>query len=342
MKHAESIAIPMIRNVFFLVVRMAQVGQLRVSDMAQAIGRHETTIHRWLKAYRDGGIDLLLQRDNGHRKPTLNDADQQALKQELKKGRFKSAKEVRVWLAEQRNCTLTIAGTYYWLSQVNARPKMPRKQHHQQDSNEVEHFKGEAINKLMELDIPFDKPIRIWIQDEHRYGLISTVRRCWTLKGHRSTTPVGMKFDWGYVYGAAEVITGALECWYMPTVSLGDLRQFLFHLVHTEPDAVHVVFWDQAGFHPSAGDGQIPNQVRLIPLPPYSPELNAIESLWAVVKGHVSNTVWKTLESIEEAMTQVLREFWELPKRVWSLLGDSWLTRTVRSFLELRNAAIIN
>ena len=47
-----------------------------------------------------------------------------------------------------------------------------------------------------------------WVEDEHRYGLISTIRRCWTLRGHRVKVPFQMKYKWSYVYGAFEIHTG--------------------------------------------------------------------------------------------------------------------------------------
>jgi transposase len=149
-----------------------------------------------------------------------------------------------------------------------------------------------------------------------------------------------MKYQWGYVSGAAEVLKGEVQFLYLPTVSLDHSRLFIQQLVDTDPEAIHLVFWDQAGFHPKPDDPQLPEQVRLIPLPPYSPELNAMENLWDPVKRRISNAVWETLEAIESAITEVLKPFWELPERVRSLLGDSWLTRGVAMFLERRKVII--
>ena len=51
-----------------------------------------------------------------------------------------------------------------------------------------------------------------------------------------------------------------------------------------DPEAQHVVIADQAGFHLRPGDDRVPEGVHLIPLPPYSPELNPCEQLWDVIK----------------------------------------------------------
>jgi hypothetical protein len=65
-----------------------------------------------------------------------------------------------------------------------------------------------------------------------------------------------------------------------------------------------------------------------------------MENLWDPVKRRISNAVSLTLEAIESAITEVLKPFWECPKRVWSGFGDNWLTRGVAMFLEQRKVII--
>ena len=61
---------------------------------------------------------------------------------------------------------------------------------------------------------------------------------------------------------------------YLPTLSLQLSQLFLKQLVATEPEAIHVVIWDKAGFHLDDKHHQLPEQTRLLPLPAYCPELN--------------------------------------------------------------------
>ena len=93
-----------------------------------------------------------------------------------------------------------------------------------------------------------------------------------------------------------------------------------------EPDAEHVVIWDGAGFHQKNQLGQVPDNIHLINLPPYSPELNPIEQLWDQVGVVYANKVYETLEAIEEDITYALTPFIESAKPVLSLLGaDNYL-----------------
>jgi DDE superfamily endonuclease len=100
------------------------------------------------------------------------------------------------------------------------------------------------------LAIPAENRVHVWVEDEHRYGLISVIRRYWTLTGQRPTVPYQTKFQWGYVYGALDAVTGQAAFLYTPTVSLPWTAAYLKELVATDPEAMHIIIWDRAGFHP--------------------------------------------------------------------------------------------
>jgi transposase len=320
-----------------LAIRMGESGKSTSFGIAQALGRGRATIARWIKAYREGGFEGLLKRGHKGREPRLSSSDLEALKQGLREGRWKTAKEIQMWLQQERKIGLKLSGVYYWLRRVRGSWKVPRKSHKDQDPKEVERFKQEFVSKLEAVPIPEGEPIHIWVEDEHRYGLISIVRRCWTLRGVRPKAFVHLKRKWGYIYAATDAVSGKAEFLYTPTVSLGWTEAFLKQLVASDPEALHIIIWDRAGFHPYEGDPKVPESVHLLPLPPYSPELNPVESLWDPVKRKVANKAWQTLEEIEGAITEVLKPFWQSVKTVRSLLGDTWLTRGVAKFLEREN-----
>ena len=148
---------------------------------------------------------------------------------------------------------MTVWGVYYWLAKVKAKHKVPRKTHVDQDPDELADFKAHIVDKLNAIDLPPNRRIYVWVEDEHRYGLISTVRRCWTLRGCRVKAPFVMKYKWGYVYGAAELRTGQTTFLYLPTVSLLCSQLFLQQIVATDPAGIHIVIWDCAGFHHQPG-----------------------------------------------------------------------------------------
>ena len=321
-----------------VALEMAQQGQWTLQEIATALGKHRATIARFLKAYRQGGLEALLARGHGGREARLKKDDIEALKAGLRQGGWKTAKQIRKWLGE-RGISMTVWGVYYWLKKVKAKNKVPRKTHKDQNPEALADFKANIVDKLKGLDIPKGRRLYIWVQDEHRYGLISNIRRCWTLRGHRVKVPFQMKYTWSYVYGAVEINTGKGLFMYIPTVSLQWSQVFLEQIVATDPEAIHIVIWDQAGFHHKTAASDVPSQIRLLPLPPYCPELNPMEKLWDIVKGHVGNKVFETLQSIEAEITCVLEPFWSKVESVFTLLGDNWLTRGVATFMSQRAGA---
>jgi len=301
--------------------------------------RGRSSIARWLKAYREGGIGKLLQRKHEGRKACLSQSCQDALVENLRSGQWKKAREVQIWLKTQ-HVELKLSAVYYWLRRLGASWKLPRKSHEKRNPDEAFRFMQEIVTRLEELSIPDDRDVHIWVEDEHRCGLINVIRRCWTLKGHRPEAIHNDKYEWEYVYGAADIVTSKVEFLYTPTVSLEWSNEYLKQLVSTDPEAMHIILWDRAGFHPEALDGELSECVRFIPFPAYSPDLNPIEPLWNQVKQEIANGVWNTLDEIEAGISRALKPYWEDVKQVWSLLGNTWLTRGVIVFLQRRIARL--
>ncbi len=303
-------------------IRLGFMGEHTSEQIAQIVGCSKGSVTNWVRAYRDGGLAGLLEtKYKQGRQPALGDAVVAELLEGLEQGRWKRIKEIRKWLADEHRIGLSYRGVHYWLEKLGACLKVPRKSHVKKDEGQSVRFKEGLARKLATLGIDTRKPFRLWVADEHRYGLISTLRRCWTLRGVRPCAPYHTKYQWGYVYGALEVMTGRSEFLYTPSVNLGLSLTFLRQISRSEPDAEHVVIWDGAGFHQKKQLGALPDNIRLIALPPYSPELNPIEQLWDQVAVAYANRAYETLDEIEADISTALRPFWESAAPVLSLLG---------------------
>jgi len=87
------------------------------------------------------------------------------------------------------------------------------------------------------------------------------------------------------------------------------INVFLSEFSQRLPEEEHaVMIWDGAGFH-TGKRVVVPENVTLIVLPPYSPELNPIENLWRYLKSHYwSNRTYASYEALEEAATDSCRK----------------------------------
>ena len=275
----------------------------------------------------------LLTKSSGRgRKSVITEQVMEEMKEKLQEGAWRTGGEALRWLKQRHGIEIHPNNIYPLLGKLGGRLKVPRPCHRRKDPQAAQTFKEELANLLEALEIPREKPIRVWVQDEMRYGLQPLTRRCWAAKGVRVVKEVWPRYQWGYVYGAVEVGgQNQAEMAYLPTVSKEATKAFLKQISKADPDSVHVLIWDGAGFHHYDGDPEIPENIRLLRLPGYSPELNPIEKLWDIVKDGICNRVFEDLEEIEEALTEQLRKYWEDPGRVRSLIGNGWMLAKVNA-----------
>jgi transposase len=328
---AVAAALPLCQNVTsqqrLLAMRLAASGQLTATQIAEQIGISRRQFFHWVNALKSGGVAKLLQRCHaGGRPAQIQGTVLTELQEGLRVGRWKRAKEIQQWLAQRHRHKLQLSGVYYWLGKLGGVLKVPRKTHADKDAAAASEFQQTLCAKLKSLNVAGGKRVRVWVADEHRYGLIPVVRRCWTLRGLRPTVPYQTKYEWGYLYSALEVDgEHAAQFLCLPGVSLVLSGLFLEQLAARDPDAEHVVIWDQAGFHPQPQLHALPARVHLIALPPYSPELNPVEIIGDLIKDRIANTLWTTFEALEEALGEELRPIYESADRVRRLVSHPWL-----------------
>jgi len=315
-----------------LAIKLGLEGKLNLEEIAGQLGRARSAIQRWFDAYRKGGIEGLLIKNKGNGpKPLVRGKVAEELRKKLEAGEWRTGHEAREWLEKEHGIVMHPNFIYAVLKKLGGRLKVARPVHCKKDHNRAEAFKTDLCNQLEALDIPKEKQVRVWMQDEMRFGLHSVVRRAWGLRGVRIIKAVEQRYDWGYVYGSLEVNGQGAEFSYLPTVSKEATRVHLEQISNTDQESVHVFIWDGAGFHHLDGDVELPENVRLIRLPPYSPELNPIEKLWDIVKDGTCNRLYDNLDALEEKLTERLRPYWEDAKRVKSLIGDGWILSEVNA-----------
>lgn len=109
--------------------------------------------------------------------------------------------------------------------------------------------------------------------------------------------------------GAVEPATGESHFWEMPALNAECVSVYLAKLAEAYPDTLNVIAWDNAPGH-VARAVVVPENVVLLPLPPYSPELNPVERLWLHVRQQVDvfdEAVRTTLNGLKEHVAEILR-----------------------------------
>lgn len=316
-----------------LVIRLVAQHQLSAEQIAEVAGIGRTTVFRYLDTFLSKGIEGLLKRRYKGKKPTLEGSQKRAFIRQLEKGAFRRAKEAQSWVKEHTGVSLALVSIYKLLGKLGGVLKVPRKTHIRKDTAKSEAFKKNLASKLaIHSQTHPGMKVRVWVLDEHRYGLLPVIRRCWGKRGVRVHAPYVTKYKWGYLHEAMEVDgENKLELLFTPVIDQATHLLFLKQIAESQPEALHIVIADQAGFHLKQNDSRLPANLRLEPLPPYSPELNPVEKLGDLVKDAICNQLYPNLRKLEDAIYGELKPLCENATLVAQLIGKGWLLDQVNS-----------
>jgi hypothetical protein len=131
--------------------------------------------------------------------------------------------------------------------------------------------------------------LKVMAFDEARFGLINWHRRRYCPKGFRPPRIVRRRYEWSWLYAAVEPKSGESFCSYMTHVDGECLEAFLRELGEAYPEDHLVVVMDNAPSHRS-GAIALPENMSLLKLPSYSPELNPVERDGSWSSGEASPT----------------------------------------------------
>ncbi|MEK6284101.1 MAG: IS630 family transposase, partial [Acidobacteriota bacterium] len=308
-------------------VQLGLQGELSLAQIAQAVGRARSTLQEWFDTFRTGGVEALLRdkrADNPGQPGKLHAAARTQWEAGLQEGRWRTVPQMQRWLQQTHGVKLALSTLYNRLGKAGARLRVPRPSHVRKNPAAALEFRETLPAKLTALALPKGRPVRLWVQDEMRYGLHGFTRRVWGLAGHRPVAPTQQVYQWGYVYGAVGVGLARTQFLLAETVDQAHERKFYQQVGGSDPAALHVLIQDGAGFHLRDGDERLPDNVRIVTLPAYSPELNPVEGLWDQLKDVLCNRVFWSLADLEAALVEELRGFWQDARRVRSLIFD-WL-----------------
>ena len=142
-----------------------------------------------------------------------------------------------------------------------------------------------------------DKTIEVWTHDEARVGQQGTLTNAWAPKGSRPAIVRQTEYEWLYVWAAVNPVTGESCAILTPTVCTELMNQHLkFISTQVGPTRHVVLILDRAGWH-IAKALAVPANITLLHLPPYSPELNPTERVWACLRSHyLSNRIYKNYD----------------------------------------------
>ena len=149
--------------------------------------------------------------------------------------------------------------------------------------------------------------VNLYCQDESRFGLITKQKRVITLKGIKPVGKYKHSYKYFWLWGSFSPITGDAHYMISGGVSKNAFSAYINDLATYKPRELKILIIDNATFH-STKDIQIPENIMLLPIPPYSPELNPAEKMWQWFKSKIAMKIYDSIDVLEENLTQLIKE----------------------------------
>ncbi len=131
--------------------------------------------------------------------------------------------------------------------------------------------------------------------------------------------------EYVYAYAAVSVQDGDLDSLVLPAVNGQCMEVFLAEVATRHPDENIVMVLDGAGWHKSQTMA-IPENLHLLNLPPYSPELNPVEHVWDELREkHFHNRAFESLDALEDQLIVGLLALEADRQTVKSICGWEWI-----------------
>ena len=170
------------------------------------------------------------------------------------------------------------------------------------------------------------KPLEIWFQDEARVGQQGTLSYIWAPRGSRPAAVRDNRHDSAYLFGAICPDRAVGAAIIMPTVNSEAMAEHLREISSQVAAGAHAVLvCDGAGWHQKGERLPVPDNISLLPLPGYAPELNPLENVWEYLRANqLSMRVWESYEAILDACRNAWNFLMGDPKRIKSITLRDW------------------
>ena len=174
-----------------------------------------------------------------------------------------------------------------------------------------------------------NRPVKLFFQDEARFGRIDNVSSCWVPPGGRADVGNQLIRKYIYLYGAFCPETGDQFSMILPHAS-GECMEIFLKEFSKEFAGYRVIMgMDNAPWHSNC---QLDNIVPLFQ-PAYSPELNPAEHIWHYIRenGGFKNRTFNSIQEVEDNLCQAVRTLLTDKNKIKSITGFKWILNAIQN-----------
>lgn len=277
--------------------------------IAQALRIHESTVTRHINDYIDGKLNIA----SGGSTSMLSEAQTIELISHLTHTTYRTTQEIIGYIEDTYAISYSVPGLNKWLHRNGFSYKKPKGYPHKASLEQQEQF----IKYYSDLKANLPAEEGIMFMDSCHPSMATKLSYGWIKKGHSKPIETTASRTRINLVGAMNLseISKPIVCSYT-TVDGDSIVDFLSQVrKHAAiKGTIHLVL-DQAGYHrcDDVINAAAKLNIKLLYLPPYSPNLNSIERLWKVMNEHArNNRFFRTADEFRQSITNFFQS--TLPK----------------------------
>jgi len=260
---------------------------MSLKETAEAIGVSKGWACQLRNCFiREGGISCSNKKLRGGRRRENMSVEEEKkfllpFFEKAKSGGILVVNDIKEAMDKHLGRNVALSSTYNLLHRHGWRKLTPTKRHPQSDIEAQEEWKKKLSNTIAIIDEEWsgEAPIKLMFMDEARFGRISETRKCWCPKPLRPICYSMITREYTYAYAAVSIIDGKMDSLILPYTNGDCMQIFLDEISNRYPNNRVIMTLDGAGWHRNESL-IIPDNIRFLSLPPYSPELNPVEHIW--------------------------------------------------------------
>ena len=301
-------------------MRMYETGEFSPEIIAQRLGISARSVYRWVSWFKKKGWDAFKLPEPKRRCKLIEEQLAEIASIVLNKTPVSLGLQTNLWtrkiiseeILKRFGIRLSESSVGRILRRNKITPQKPIRKAYQQDARAVEEFKSIIFPSLVE-KAKKEGALILWL-DETQACSDSNIGRTWGKQGETPIISGNGKKEKINVIGAIDQNGQTHFMTYDCNTDTSVVISFIDMLAKKYKEKIYIIL-DNAIYHKSKEllahiEKYHKGWLELVYLPPYSPELNPAELIWAHLKSHGLNRILtKTKEKFVEAVDIHLTKF---------------------------------
>ena len=166
----------------------------------------------------------------------------------------------------------------------------------------------------------------LFFEDEAKFGRMNHVRKCWVNRADRAIVKQQQIREYCYAFTTVCPQTGETFSLISPLCNTEAMDIFLSETSMFFNQYRILMVMDSAGWH-TTSKLKLPDNISILPLPPYSPQLNPVEHIWDYIREQkkFNNHTFNSLDEAEDHLEKVLNDLHSEKQKMKSMCNFEWI-----------------